>query len=312
MESREGRAVGLVVAGAVLWGTGGITGAALTDAGVPTLAVAALRLGVGGGLLLVGLALAGRLRGTARTGAAGRRVLVTGGLAAVYQAAYFGAVWAGSVSVATLVALGGAPVLVAGVTSVRTRRRPPLRTVVALALALLGLVLLVGGPGTGRSPVMSAVLAAVCAAAFATMTIVNRTAVAGLPPLVLTGASFSLGAVLLVPVLLLAGGPGAAGGPGGLSAPAVEQVWLGLAVLWLGVGPTALAYAAYFTGLRSVPATTASLLALLEPLTAAVGAGLLRGERLGLVGAAGGALLLVAIVVLRPVRRTPTMARGLP
>ena len=49
----------------------------------------------------------------------------------------------------------------------------------------------------------------------------------------------------------------------------------------LAVVPTAAACSAYFTGLRRVPATTAALLALLEPLTATVGAVVLRDERLG-------------------------------
>lgn len=304
MDPRPGRDVGLVVAGAVLWGTGGLTGAALADGGLSTAAVATLRLGVGGGILLVVLATAGRVRAVPWRGAAGRRVAVTGALAAVYQGAYFAAVAAGSVSVATLVALGGAPVLVAAATAVRTRSRPSPRTVLALALALAGLVLLVGGSGAGAGdatsagrPVLGALLALVCAAAFAAMTVVNREPVPGLAPLVLTGASFTLGAVLLLPVVLVVG---------------MGHVVSWPAVVWLGVGPTALAYAAYFSGLRSVPGTTASLLALLEPLTAALGAALLRDERLGWAGLAGGLLLLLAIVVLRPVRLTPTMARGLP
>jgi DME family drug/metabolite transporter len=197
-------------------------------------------------------------------------------------------------------------VLVAAATAVRTRSRPSPRTVLALALALAGLVLLVGGSGAGAGaddaasagrPVLSALVALVCAAAFAAMTVVNREPVPGLAPLVLTGASFTLGAVLLLPVVLVVG---------------MGHVVSWPAVVWLGVGPTALAYAAYFSGLRSVPGTTASLLALLEPLTAALGAALLRDERLGWAGLAGGLLLLLAIVVLRPVRLTPTMARGLP
>ncbi|HMO11740.1 MAG TPA: DMT family transporter, partial [Actinotalea sp.] len=78
-------------------------------------------------------------------------------------------------------------------------------------------------------------------------------------------------------------------------------------VLWLGVGPTALAYAAYFAGLRSVPATSASVLALLEPLVATAGAAVLLAQRPGLPALAGGALLLTGIVVLRV---APTMAVG--
>lgn len=314
------RDFGLVVLGAVLWGTGGLAGATLASDGIGMLAVASARLAVGGGALLAVVALAGRMGRWSASRPARRRVLVTGLLAALYQSCYFLAVSWTSVSVATLVALGAAPVLVASATAVRRRRAPGRRTVLAVVLALAGLVLLVGVSGSGSPAGVG--LALVAAAAFATLTVVNRSPVAGLDPLTLTGASFTLGALLLAPVAVvtaLAAVPAAArGGPTGdlLAAvlptlvPAGASAWL--LVAYLGVGPTALAYGAYFAGLRSVPATTASLLALLEPLTAALGAALLRDERLGPAGLLGAALLATAVVVLRPRRRSPTMVAGLP
>ena len=80
----------------------------------------------------------------------------------------------------------------------------------ALGLALTGLVLLVGpsdaaGPGTAAG----ALLALVAAAAFATMTGLNRRSVPGLGPLPLTATSFTLGGILLLPVAAVAG-PGLA------------------------------------------------------------------------------------------------------
>jgi DME family drug/metabolite transporter len=69
-------------------------------------------------------------------------------------------------------------------------------------------------------------------------------------------------------------------------------------VLYLGVVPSALAYAMYQRGLRHVPASTATILTLAEPLTAALLAWALFAERLTPVGLAGGALLLVSIVLL--------------
>lgn len=283
-----------VVAGATLWGTGGLAGSALAGEGLPLATVAAYRLGVGGGALLLVLTLAGRLRGPRPTGTVVRRVLVTAVLAAAYQTAYFVAVGRSSVSLATLVALGAAPVLVAAATAVLARRLPSRRTVTALLLAVAGLVLLVGlaGAGVGADPAGGALLALGAAAAFAALTMVNRTGVPGLDPVLLTALGFSAGGLLLVPVALLGGG--AVG-------PATATGWW--LVLYLGVVPTALAYAAYFTGLRAVPATTASLVALLEPLTAALLAAVLLGERLGAAGAVGGLLLAAATVAVAPRRR---------
>ncbi|WP_225753679.1 EamA family transporter [Actinotalea sp. Marseille-Q4924] len=281
-----------VVAGAVLWGTGGLAGSALAAQGTPMATVAASRLLVGGGVLVLALLALGRLRDVRWHRVLVRRVLVTAVLAALYQGSYFVAVGRSSVSLATVVALGAAPVLVAAATAVLARRAPSARTVLAVALAVVGLVLLVGLSGAGAEPAAGAALALGAAAAFAALTVVNRTPVTGLDPVLLTALGFTGGGLLLVPVALLAGGPLVPTGPTGW--------WL---VLYLGVVPTALAYAAYFTGLRTVPATTASLVALLEPLTAALLAAALLGERLGLGGAVGGLLLAAATVVVAPRRR---------
>jgi DME family drug/metabolite transporter len=64
----------------------------------------------------------------------------------------------------------------------------------------------------------------------------------------------------------------------------------------LGIDPTAVAYTLYFRGLRKAPASTAALLSLIEPLTAAVLAALVLGDRLSATGIAGAAMLLAAVV----------------
>lgn len=293
----------LVCLGAVLWGTGGLAGSALRDAtGTPMLVVAALRLLVGGGLLLALLLLLGRVRGLRAPGAA-RRVAVTGLLAAAYQSAYFGGVQLTGVAVATVVALGSAPVAVAVATALVRRRAPARRTVGALVLATSGLVLLVLGPGEGAvvAP-LGVLLALVAGSSFAAITLVNRRRRPGPDPLGLTAVSFTAGGLLLAPFALLAGG-----GPGAVTGLGWDaSAWL--LVLYLGVGPTALAYAAYFRGLHGVPPTTATVLALLEPLTAAVGAAVLLEERPGPVALVGGLALVAAVLVLRPT--SPTMEAG--
>jgi len=144
------------------------------------------------------------------------------------------------------------------------------------------------GDGSRADPV-GVVLALAAAACFATMTLVNRRPVPGLAALPLTGWSFTCGGLLLVATTAWAGG---------FAVPSSGTGWVLLA--FLGLVPTAAAYGAYFTGLRTVPATTAALLALLEPLTAAVGAALLLGERLGPAGIAGGVALATAVALLRP------------
>ncbi|MGY4643075.1 EamA family transporter [Cellulomonas sp. URHB0016] len=293
----------LVALAGVLWGTGGLAGAALADAEqLSAPAVAACRLLVGGGVLLVVLALTGALRTVPRTRVVARRVVLTGLLAAVYQAAYFSAVARAGVATATLVALGAAPVLVAAGAAVLARRLPSGRTLLALTLALTGLACLVGtsgggGPADGGRP-GGVLLALLAAGAFAAMTAVNRGPAPGLGALPLTALAFTLGGIVLVGVAV-------ALGPG-VSVPSTAQGWA--LVAYLAVVPTAVAYGAYFRGLDTVPATTAALLALLEPFTATIGAVLVRDEQLGVTGVVGAVLLAAAVVVLRPrTRRSPTM-----
>jgi len=94
-------------------------------------------------------------------------------------------------------------------------------------------------------------------------------------------AAFGLGAVVLLPVLLVAG-------VGWLTTPA----GLGVA-LWLGLATTTLAYVLFGRGLRLLPAGPVATLVLAEPLVATMlGVGLL-GERLGPGGWIGA--LLVAL-----------------
>jgi DME family drug/metabolite transporter len=68
-------------------------------------------------------------------------------------------------------------------------------------------------------------------------------------------------------------------------------------LLYLGAVPTALAYPMFFAGLATVPATIASVITLLEPVTAAVIAVGLLGERLTASAVAGAIVLLTAVAV---------------
>jgi DME family drug/metabolite transporter len=69
-------------------------------------------------------------------------------------------------------------------------------------------------------------------------------------------------------------------------------------LLYLVAVPTAVAYALFFAGLAVVRATTASVVALVEPVTAAVlGVGLF-GERLTGPAVLGGAMLMGTVLLL--------------
>ena len=279
--------VSFLVLSGVLWGTGGLLGRMLADAaGLSSFAVATYRLGVGG-LLIVGyLQITGRP--LPRSRAAWRRIAVTGVLVALFQAAYFTAVTLTSVSLATLVTIGSSPVLVLLARGRSVSRRQMAGTV----MAVLGLGLVVGPPadGHGTTPaghmLIAAAIAVLAAAGFSAMTLIAERPVPDLDDAATVGLAFTVGGALLVPITLATSG---------LSfVPDARSVGLLIALCLV---PTAVAYTCYFRGLRTAPAALGALMALLEPLTAAVLAAVLLGDRLGGVGIAG-ALLLGAAVVL--------------
>jgi DME family drug/metabolite transporter len=278
----------LVLSG-LLWGTGGLIGTLFGQAaGVSPLAVAAYRLLAGGGLIVAFLTLTGRRPPTSR--AAWSRIAVIGLLSALFQGCYFGAIALTSVSLATLVTIGGTPVIVAVVEHARGRRALGRSGAITLALALAGLGLLVGRPGGGFSEtavLASAGLALLSAAGFAAVTLLGATPVPGLDELALNGFAFSLGGLALLPLAAALGGGDLGFRPSLASAGLLAA---------LGIGPTAAAYTLYFRGLRQASASTAALLSLIEPLTAAVLAALVLGNRLSATGIAGAVLLLAAVV----------------
>ena len=284
----------LVLSG-LLWGGGGLIGTLFgRAAGLSALSVAACRLLAGGGLMVSCLMLTGRRWPAGR--AAWTRIAVNGLLSALFQGCYFAAISLTSVSLATLITIGGTPVIVAIVEQARGRRALGRAGAVTLAMALAGLGLLVGLPGGGLSEtavLAGAGMALLSAAGFAAVTLLGPSLVTGLDSLTLNGYGFSLGGAVLLPLAVTFGG-GVGFRPSLVSAGLLAA---------LGAGPTAAAYTLYFRGLRNASASTAALLTLTEPLAAAALAAAVLGERLGLTGIAGAALLLAAVV--RTVRAEP-------
>jgi DME family drug/metabolite transporter len=275
----------LVLAG-VLWGTGGLSGTLLGEqTGLAPLAIAAYRLLIGG--VLATLALITQLNRLPRTKAAARRLLAAGALLAVFQASYFGAVSMTSVSLATLVTIGSAPVIVAVATAIRERRAPSPRTALCIVLAVTGLALLAGMPSTRDTwhTVAGVALSLTAGGGFATFTLINRHPVAGLSTGATTGLGLLVGGILLLPAAL----------PLGMAISPTPQILLTAA--FLGTVPTAIAYGAYFVGLRQASPVAAALAAMLEPLTATGLSVTLFHDRLGPAGIAGAVLLGVALIV---------------
>ncbi|NKQ52907.1 DMT family transporter [Amycolatopsis sp. K13G38] len=284
--ARGRSATALILAG-VLWGTGGLSGNLLAAQGhLHPLSVACYRLLLGGACTVLFVWATGRLRELVWTKPVVRRLLMSGALLGQFQACYFVSVSLTSVSVSTMITIGSVPVFATLGTAVRDRRLPATTTLGATAAAIAGLVLLTWSPVAGSWKLAGGVAFALLAGAgFAMLTLATRKPVEGLDSFCATAFGLLLGGVALTPVALWFG----------MALPLRPEV-LAIA-LYLGVVPTAIAYAAYFLALRTAHPVLAALSALLEPLTAVVASAVLFGDRLGVTGWCGAALLVTALAV---------------
>ncbi|MFI1205751.1 DMT family transporter [Streptomyces sp. NPDC020883] len=307
-----GRGLVYVSLAATAWGTAGAAAALLYQgSGLGPLALTFWRT-FGGLLLLLAVRAARRPRttGTADTAAAPAeplrrrvaRAAVIGLALAVFQAAYFASVEVTGLAVGTVVTMGAGPVLIAVGARLTMGERLGAGGILAVAGALTGLLVLVlGGEGTATVRPAGVGYALLAAAACAVMTLTTRRfgRGGGSDPYASTLGAFAVGALCLLPFA------------------AAEGLWphlndLGRSLLLLGyiaAIPTALAYGLYFAGLAVVRAATASVISLIEPVSAAAIAVLFLGERLSAATAAGTTVLLTAVAALA-VTEARTIDRG--
>lgn len=276
-----------------LWGTGGLAVQLIRDiTPMSALTLSAYRMFIAA-VVLCAAVLALRRCGGLRAMIEERptHALAVGCGTAAYQALYFGSVVNAGVTVATVIALGLAPVLLTVSDAVAARRLIPLPRLVVLVTALTGLVLVSGFAGvTGPQFGLGILLAIASGTVYAVTTALGRPLAQRTDPLVLTTATTTTGALVLLPigVLVAPTGPILTTDPAALAG-----------LLYLGVFTMALAYGLLYAGLRTTPGSVAVVASLLEPVTAAVTAALILGERLGPAGITGTLLILIAVAGLR-------------
>lgn len=280
----------LVLAGASLFGTVGTAQALGPD--VPSSSLAAARLLLTAGVLVaIVLALGG---GRGITAAARRAPTWFAGVGqGAFNLFFLAAMKETGVAVGTLVAIGAAPVITGLIARHVTRL-----WLVATTVAVTGLVLLVWGQqgGSMEATPLGVALALGAATSYATYIVAGNAAEElGLETQAFLAAAFSVAAVVTLPGLLV--------GDLGWVTTAGGALLLGYLVLV----PTVLAYSLFNRGLRGVRSSTASTLALIEPVVAASLAFVLLGERLGPLGLVGAGLILLGLVLI--VRSTAAVGK---
>lgn len=225
----------------------------------------------------------------------GQRLLLligTGIGLAVFQTAYFGAVQETGLAVGTIVTLGAGPVFTAIGGRLLLNERIGRGGVLAVGGALAGLAVLVLGDRAGTVDPLGVGLALLSAAGYAVATLLarwtGRRGGGGEDPYSLTMWSFGIGAAVLLPLAWAEG-----------ILPHTDHLGRVLLLMaYVAAVTTALAYPLYFAGVAAVRATTAAVVMLIEPVSAAVLAVTLLGEHLTAATIAGTLLLLTAVAGL--------------
>jgi DME family drug/metabolite transporter len=278
-----------VLLASLCFGTTG-TAQALGPDGLSPAGVGAGRILVGGGLLvLVALLTSGGLTKLPKG-----PLLLAAGAVATYQLSFFAAVHDTGVAVGTIVALGSAPALAGAIEWAVERRAPSRAWAGATALACAGVAMLALAGADADISLPGVGLALCAGASYAGYTLAAKRMLHTHSPETVMAGAFGLGAVLLAPVLALAGGGLATPGGAGL-------------IVFLGVVPTAVAYLLFARGLKHLSAAETATLTLAEPLTAALLGVIVLAERLSAPALLGATLILGGLVVLAgpDVRRRP-------
>ncbi len=280
----------LILMAALLWGTVGIaTKAIYNTTDTNALSIGFVRLALATPALLLACWTARSEMIQVRGRDLGLMLLI-GLTMALYQLCFLAAIPLIGVAVTTLVTLCTAPAIIALLAALLLGESLTKRVIVALLAGITGTIVLSwadpSATNNQTATITGVALALVAALGYSIMTLCSRALAGRYHPLQPMTIGLGAGAAMLLPFALASGIT--------LSYPATGWALL----LYLGLIPTALAFVLFLTGMRHTTATVASIVTLLEPLTATLLAWVLFGERLGPWGLVGAALLLGAIATL--------------
>ncbi|WP_226279504.1 DMT family transporter [Burkholderia anthina] len=298
LDAKKGWA--MVLTAATLWGTTGIIFNVLgTSAGANAVSISFLRLA----LSVPFLFLMGRIHlGTWFIKLTPKGLLVLAGLGlgmAFYQLTYVLAIERVGVAISVLISICGAPIFVALISVAWLGERFNAQTMIALVLAIVGTVFLVGLPSGVVQDVrqfwIGVAIAVACAVCQAFYVLAARASGKICSPMHAGGIGFAIGALALLPFGL----------HDGLQLHYTMDGWLML--LYVAAVPTAIAQTLFLGGIKGTGAVGGAIASLLEPLVSTVLAVLLLHERMTWYSIVGAVILLVGIVIIQwtPAERKP-------
>lgn len=213
-----------------------------------------------------------------------RQVVVQGLILTLNWLLFFSALDLTNVATAELLGYTG-PVFVAALAPFVTGEAFDRRVVAPLALALLGIVVILAPAGlavSGGTELLGAGLAALSALTYATLLLRSKRILRGISSAALMLVEYSVASVVLLPFVIAAYARG--------DSPSSPQAYV--ALVTLGVVHTAVAGFIFLGGLRRVRTDHAAVLTYVEPVSAVVFASLFLGEPLTAWTVVGGAMVV--------------------
>lgn len=280
-----------VLIAAALWGTTGTAATFAPDVSAVAIGAAAM----GGGGLMQALLSASRIRRHISLLREQWRYLLLGAVAvAIYPLAFYASMRLAGVTIGTVVSIGSAPILSVLIEYRLDGLRLTKRWITGAGFGLAGMLLLCLAERSDHVPtgavpgiipgLLLGILAGFSYALYSWTA--RRLLQHGIASRATMGATFGIGGLMLMPVLLITGAP-------------LLASWGNASVgLYMALVPMLLGYLCFGYGLARIPASTATTITLFEPVVAAGLAVAILGERLPAMGWAGIVLILACLVCI--------------
>jgi len=280
-----------IAAASILWGTTGTAASFAID--LSPLAIGAFAMGVAA--LLLGLNSAALLHQHYQQIVHRPLLFCAGGAAvAIYPLAFYSSMHLAGVAVGTVVSIASAPIFAALLEWIFDKRAVSRRWIVSFVLGVIGIVMLYAGKvvppelanEAGRSTLWGLILGLVAGLTYSLYSWVAKVHISsGIASRASMAAMFLLSSLVLLPSLLFTG----------------ENLFANSTntgvVIYMALVPMFLGYLCFGYGLKTISASSATLITLLEPAVAVILAVGLLGEQFHLIGWLGVAAILLSMLI---------------
>lgn len=272
----------IVLCGGILWGTTG-TAQTFVPETVDPFVVSTLRLSISGLVLSAILFMMKRIQ---LRNLPWKHIVIAAIAIALFQYSFFTSVRLTGVAVGTVVTIGSAPIFTGILEWIVLRSRPSRQWFIATMMAIIGCGLLFFNKELVIINNLGVTIALCGGFLFATYSFLNKPIVEKVDAIEGVAIVFVISALLFLPFSF------------SFSREGLFTTSGILAVLYIALITTALAYVLYSVGLKYIPSSSATTLALAEPFTAAILSVVIVGEVLNFSAWFGVFLLLAGILIL--------------